>query len=255
MEIPKSYTEVLRARRYLYQVNPYINSMIHNRVMVAYPRFSLWTSGQDQRATDIYAQEAFQVIDLCRLVSQLGISLQALGEFVTNGRLVLKGSKHGDYWGWDYFIQLDSDKVEMRKTMLDKYVQHFIKPIDPASIDEEMKHRIPAELLAAINSKQLIPLDPTTTSSLQVLANDLDSRGTPPYAWAKAYKKECTGEGEIEFDDTDSKEYKKARSKDRKAMAEWMVMNFFRPLADKNGFKELPKIIWSTPDPDPDVVP
>ncbi len=222
------------------------------RCMRAYPDFDLECEDQDE--LDFYRFAAFKYFDLQSFVKGMGRGVQIIGEAIAHGakrvteypppprltwwrRLLrwigwMKKGRMMTVWN---FYNIDPTKVLIKKGVLTGKKRYFF-------IQKDVNHAVE------------MPSD--RVSAIQRLAGADELRGSPPYNWVLALKlRQLRDAGMdethfdfrsmiVDIDDPASPNWEFSRQADRQAMEDWMIFNFFQPLKEANGLKNLPVIRW-----------
>src|SRR5665213_3482438 len=194
-QLPKSYVEQIRWSRIMYNLNPWIASVTDLKAFYAVSKFKISTP--EPFVTAFYEQNAFNKnFNLYSFMRRINLSKKKFGE------AIMWGTKRQDgvwpqtgqpRWVWSNFILLEPELVEIKKEVMgDPLPKYFLRPNrDFEELVKRLEQNDPSvahlqgtiapAIITKIKSRELIPLDPTTISSIQVLTDASAERGTPPY--------------------------------------------------------------------------
>jgi hypothetical protein len=194
--LPKSYVEQIRWSRLMYNLNPYIHSITDLKAFYPYSKFKLTTP--EPWVTQFMEGVAFnKKFNLYRLILRASLSLKKFGEALFWGIMKQDGvwpQTGQPRYVWSNFILLEPELVEIKKPIIgdDDEPKYYMRPNrDMEELvrkiknnDPEVKHLVDSispDVMEKIEKRQLVPLDPSTISSIQYITDGSAPRGTPPY--------------------------------------------------------------------------
>ncbi len=193
--LPKSYVEQIRWSRLMYNLHPYIHSITNLKAF--YPMSPFRLSTPESWVTQFYESVAFnKSFNLYQHVCRMNLSMKKFNECVTWGGRKQDGiwpQTGQPRWVWEYFIILEPELVEIKKDLIGSHEpQYFLRPNRDLedlvrrlrNNDPEVEHlqgKLAEPLLKKIEKRELLPLDRSMVSAIQVLTDGSATRGTPPY--------------------------------------------------------------------------
>ena len=193
--LPKSYVEQIRWSRLMFNLNPYIASVTELKAYYPVSKFKISTS--EPWVTDFYETVAFSKrFNLVNFIRRVNLSKKKFGEAIMWGTRRQDGvwpQTGQPKWVWSNFIILEPELVEIKRDVIgDPIPKYFLRPNrdfeelvrrleqnDPSVA--HLQGTIAPAIIEKIKNRELIPLDPTTVSAIQVLTDGSAERGTPPY--------------------------------------------------------------------------
>ena len=193
--LPKSYVEQIRWSRLMFNLNPYIASVTELKAFYPVSKFKLSTP--EPFVTDFYEENAFNKrFNLYKFMQRMSLSVKKFGEATVWGTRRQDGvwpQTGQPRWVWSNFILLEPELVEIKKEVMgDPNPRYFLRPNrefeelvrrleqnDPSVA--HLQGTIAPAIVSKIKNRELLPLDPTTISSIQNLTDGSAERGTPPY--------------------------------------------------------------------------
>jgi len=193
--LPKSYVEQIRWSRLMFNLNPYIASVTELKAYYPVSKFKISTP--EPWVTDFYESCSFNKrFNLVSFLRRMNLSKRKFGEAIVWGTRRQDGvwpQTGQPRWVWSHFVLLEPELVEIKKDVIgDPIPKYFLRPNrdfedlvrrleqnDPSVA--HLQGTIAPSIINKIKNRELIPLDPTTISAIQILTDGSAERGTPPY--------------------------------------------------------------------------
>ena len=260
VNMPKSRCENLRWVRIYFNTEPLINELVTDNANAALPRFELITSSS--KIGEFYNEMAFNdTFNLYDFMKQFSLSFHKFGEAIPFGNLEEGEDGH---WRWKNFILLEPELVSIVSDMMTGERSFEMIPCEELkelARDPDKNKELDPEIIAAIKERRNIRLDPSRVSLVARLTDPSAIRGTSPIHCLfkvlalmdimRLKKQGTKHEWEYLKDQidlvlkTDSMVHRCTRG----TFENWMLIRYFKPIAEKNGFRSkgkliLPKIRW-----------
>lgn len=192
--LPKSYIEQIRWSRLMYNLNGWLGALTDLKAYYALSRFSLSTP--EPFVTAFQTSETYNKnFNLYEFILRLSLSKQKFGEAPVWGARQIKGrwARTGKpIIGWSHMLLLEPELIEIKRDYFgsskpriylrpSRDLEDLVRRMDAG--DPEVKpysDRIPEQFKQRIRNRELVPLDPSTSSILQNLTDASATRGTPP---------------------------------------------------------------------------
>lgn len=260
LNLPKSRCEMLRWVRIYFNTDPLINELVTNNANAVIPQFELVTSSSKIR--EFYNNMAFNdSFNLYEFMKQFSLSFHKFGEAIPFGNL--EEGKDGN-WFWKNFILIEPELIEIKTDMMTGEKTFEMVPtceLKEAVQDSTRSKDFSPEIVAAIKEHRNIRLNSENVSIVARLTDPSATRGTSPIQCLfkvlvimdkmRLEKKGTKDEWEYLKDQinlvlkTDPMVHRCTRGN----FENWMTNRYFKPIAEKNGFRSkgkliLPKIRW-----------
>lgn len=255
--MPKSRQEILRWSRIYFNTDPIVQNIVQENALEAMPRFTLVTSSST--IGNFYNNMAFnKSFDLYEFMKLFSLSYSKFGEAIPFGNL--EEGKDGK-WKWSNFILLEPELVEVHMDMLVGERTFELIPTEELKefANDPLKSReLDIEIVTAIKEHRNIKLNNENISLVARLTDPSATRGTSPI---QACFKVLTFMDYMRLKKTGSDkdwEYCKKQlllglklsnmhlKSQRDQFENWMLNYYFKPIAEKNGFRSKGKLILPT---------
>jgi hypothetical protein len=259
--MPKSRQEILRWVRIYFNTDPLINNIVTENATLAMPTFDLVTS--DSKIGKFYNEMAFNDnFNLNDFMKLFSLSFHKFGEAIAFGNF--EEDLQNGKWRWFNFVLLEPELVEIKTDMMigdrtfelipTEELKEMVQ--DPVK-SKELARQVP-ELLAAVKEHRNIKLDSENISIVARLTDPSATRGTSPIQSCfkiiacmddMRTKKEGS-EKDWEFYKNQLSLGLKVNSAVSRSVRDqftnWMLNKYFKPIAEKNGFRSKGKLILPT---------
>jgi hypothetical protein len=260
--IPKSRREILRWSRIYFSIDPTVQNIVEENALEAIPLFTLSTSSK--KITEFYNDMAFNAkFNLYDFMKLFSLSYHKFGESIPFGNM--EEGKDGK-WRWHSFILIEPELVEVKQDMLTGARTFELIPtveLREAAKDLVKSRDLSSELVKGVAENRNIRLDESAVSLVARLTDPSATRGTSPIqcvfkVLASMDRMRLLKTGSDRDWDYCKKQLSLGlklsdlhlRSR-RDTFENWMLNNYFKPIAEKNNFRSkgkliLPKITWQT---------
>lgn len=256
-QMPRSRQEILRWARIYFNTEPLVQNIVEENALEAIPPFTLSTSSD--KITTFYNEMAFNDnFNLYEFMKLFSLSFHKFGEAIPFGNL--EEGKDGK-WRWSNFVLIEPELIEIKSDMLTG--ERTFEMIPTCELQEFAKDPVksrdlPSEIVQAVAEHRNIRLDNNCVSLVARLTDPSAIRGTSPiqclfkilvhmdrmrlkndgsdHDWGYCKKQLSLG---LKLSDMH------LRSR-RDSFAQWILNHYFKPIAEKNGFKAKGKLILPT---------
>lgn len=257
LNMPKSRCEILRWVRIYFNTDLIVNNIVQENAALAMSTFELITP--DVKIGNFYKEMAFNDnFNLNDFMKQFSLSYHKFGEAIPFGN---KEEGKDGKWKWTKFILLEPELVEVvHDYMIGDRTFELIptEELKELANDSLKSRELDIEIVTAIKEHRNIRLNTENVSMVARITDPSATRGTSPIQ--SAFKIiACMDDMRInkKGSEKDWEYYKNQLSLGLKVNSavsrsvrdqfeNWILNHYFKPIAEKNGFKSKGKLILPT---------
>lgn len=257
--LPKSHQEILKFARIYFNTDPIVQDVITENATLAMPTFDLVTS--DAKIGSFYNEMAFNDnFNLNDFMKLFSLSYYKFGEAIPFGNL--SENLQNGKWSWYNFVLIEPELIYVISDMMTGERSFELVPtceLIEAVQDPVRSKDFPPEIVSAVKEHRNIRLDSENVSMVARLTDPSATRGTSPIQ--SVFKIiACMDDMRLKRkgSEKDWQYYKDQLSLGLKVsnplvsrsvrdqFERWMLNRYFKPIAEKNGFRSKGKLILPT---------